>query len=77
MMMDDILAISAELVKAYELINTVVRELPKCTCIDAYRDRNLVDPTCIHCNAIEEDTYNKMVAFRDKFAHPDYRWMIN
>jgi len=53
--------------KAYVLINERVREVPICNCHESYRFRNLIDPSCIHCDAMRDDVYIGMVAWRDKF----------
>lgn len=57
-----------DLMQAYRLINTFIREFPACNCHEAYANRGLIAPDCVRHNAIDDDLYDDMVAWRDKMT---------
>jgi hypothetical protein len=52
----------------YKLVDIMIRDMPACTCSEAYTSRNMIDPSCTHCDAIEDDTYNDLVAWRNRMT---------
>ncbi len=54
--------------EAYSLIDEMVRTLPPCSCHESCTSRNLIDPGCTHCDAVEDDVYNGMVAWRNEMT---------
>lgn len=54
---DDLLAESVALIRAF------VDAMPLCTCIDAYKSRNLTDPQCFRCDLGGYVEYRKLVQF--------------
>lgn len=48
--------------QAFALITLYISEFPPCICSEGYTSRNLVDPSCQHCDDI--DVYNNMVAWQ-------------
>ena len=46
----------AEIKRLREALAALLGELPGCSCIDAYKDRGLIDVQCPLCNWFEDDT---------------------
>ena len=52
--------------EAYNLIDEMIKDIPLCSCHPNYISRRLIDPSCIHCDTMENHIYVGMVAWRNK-----------
>jgi len=51
-----------------QIIDEVITGLPHCNCLPGFKAREMTDPACTRCNAIEQTDYNAMMQWRVKVA---------
>jgi hypothetical protein len=58
-----------ELLKSGALIvDEVITGLPLCNCLPGFKAREMPDPRCVRCAAIDQADYNALMQWRVKVA---------